>query len=226
MSPPAEYRSSCHWAHETATCVPTYAEIFAPGSPSMRTFNAKAYAAALALEQQCGMQSSSVARGPQLQHGGGCRAPCHWSAAHSRCHIDLEDALRITLSCSGSQVHQQAACRFEGWDRLEWLDASADTTTTGAASASTGLPLASMTRRLLSGGGSGDEALTPCRKECSPIILAGSTINGGGRTTCAAGFFANLATKEERAEWSMSASQGEKGYSPGLKFEVTSQGDF
>ena len=109
ITPRAEYRSSCHWAHETATCVPTYAEIFAPGSPSMRTFNAKAYAAALALEQQCGMQSTFAARGPLQQHGGGCRSPCHWSAAHSRCHIDLEDALRITLSCSGSQVDQRAA---------------------------------------------------------------------------------------------------------------------
>ena len=88
-------RSLCHWQHDE--CVPTYTQLFAPGAPTMRTFNARAYASALALEQQC---ASSA---PQGQ--GGCPAPCHWSQQLG-CHMGHMDALRHTLACSGSEVRE------------------------------------------------------------------------------------------------------------------------
>ena len=216
----SEYRSSCRWDHGAALCVPTNAEIFAPGAPSMRTFNAKAFSAAMALEQQCGM---STGAGPRA-----CSSPCRWipSPAHSGgghssgssggyCHMDQGDALRLTLSCAGSEVRQQAACGFEGWDRLDWQDASADTTS-ALASSSSSSGFSSISRRLLVGGagsqgghqGAAVAPSCPSRTDCSPVSLSGSDASGGGRATCAAGFFAHMSTKEDRTRWSVASNQG------------------
>ena len=98
------------------------------------------------------------------------------------------------------QVQQMASCGFSEWHRLDKGHALGNETRE--------VPHTAVARRLLGGGRFATPAAAGCGKATATASGACAAVTQDGVSTCAAGFFAGMGSKEVQAGWCLAAEQG------------------